>query len=755
MRITRRILVLMLILVLALPMIAQAATNAVVTVDKMVVRKGPAATYDVLGSLSKGTEVELISVSDGIARIVYNGKTGYARFSDMELVISEETEETQTPSATVTPAPQGGTKGYVIASELNVYAKADTSSEIVKTLSHGDTIMLYSQKDGWAQIAEGYTFIGGLNSQKSSYSAQTLTVAASSLTVYLQPSASSEKLGSLKSGTKVNTLAIRGDWARIEKDGMVGYVKVSGFASGDATTAPAPSPTPSYADLSAVDSYAATARSRIYVYEKPSTDSTKLGYLNAGETITVIAKNDTWARIQKGSAIGYAKLDGLNTVITGETLSSVTAYQATVTKTLYAYVKPNDASTCLGSLKAGETVIVSAVGEKWAKVEKNGETAYVLLSGLQKVTYDTSSAKPAVTNATTKVYASASTSSTVLSTLSASDTVNVLAVNGSWARIEKDGNVGYCKKANLTVVEYVTLKSGSSGSAVTKLQKRLEELGYFDGAVSGNYSALTTAAVKRFQAAANLSTSGIADAATQSALYSSGAKSSSIWNTSLSKGSSGENVVRLQTRLIYLGYLADSADGSYGSMTATAVSAYQKAMGIKATGTADSKTLRSIFSSDAKEYAGASTSPDGSDGGSANSKPSTVGKSNREIIVESALAQLGKPYVYANAGPDAFDCSGLVFYAYKQVGITLTRSAQTQGYSDGTKIESIDDLKRGDIVCFNTVENDGDLSDHTGIYLGNGQFVHASSTGGKVVVSSISGNSYYVRAFSWGRRVLN
>lgn len=121
-----------------------------------------------------------------------------------------------------------------------------------------------------------------------------------------------------------------------------------------------------------------------------------------------------------------------------------------------------------------------------------------------------------------------------------------------------------------------------------------------------------------------------------------------------------------------------------------------------------------------------------------------------ETVIAAALAQLGKPYVYGSTGPGSFDCSGLTYFAYKKVGVRLAHSAYSVGYGAGRKLER-SQLKRGDIVCFNTIA-DRDQSDHVGIYLGNNQFVHASSGQARVVVSTLAG--YYSDNFSWGRRVL-
>ena len=131
-----------------------------------------------------------------------------------------------------------------------------------------------------------------------------------------------------------------------------------------------------------------------------------------------------------------------------------------------------------------------------------------------------------------------------------------------------------------------------------------------------------------------------------------------------------------------------------------------------------------------------------------------------EYMIHVAMQQLGKPYIYGSgygSSSSGFDCSGLAYYCFRQIGVRLENSAYRQGYDDSLPmVDSMRELRRGDLVFFNTNESDDDLSDHTGIYIGNGYFIHASSSAGKVVISQFvsSTSNYYVRAFSWGRRVL-
>jgi cell wall-associated NlpC family hydrolase len=102
-----------------------------------------------------------------------------------------------------------------------------------------------------------------------------------------------------------------------------------------------------------------------------------------------------------------------------------------------------------------------------------------------------------------------------------------------------------------------------------------------------------------------------------------------------------------------------------------------------------------------------------------------------QIAVDTALAQRGKPYVWAASGPRSFDCSGLVQYAYRAAGIALPHSSRNQA-SMGTQV-SRDEARPGDLVAFYSPIS------HIGIYLGNGQMVHAPTSGDVVKVASVDG----------------
>jgi cell wall-associated NlpC family hydrolase len=92
-----------------------------------------------------------------------------------------------------------------------------------------------------------------------------------------------------------------------------------------------------------------------------------------------------------------------------------------------------------------------------------------------------------------------------------------------------------------------------------------------------------------------------------------------------------------------------------------------------------------------------------------------------QVAVDKAMEQVGKPYRYGAAGPDSFDCSGLMLYSWRAAGVELPRTSRAQ-YS-GTRRISRGDLQPGDLVFF------GSPIHHVAMYIGNGRVVEASRSG--------------------------
>ena len=128
----------------------------------------------------------------------------------------------------------------------------------------------------------------------------------------------------------------------------------------------------------------------------------------------------------------------------------------------------------------------------------------------------------------------------------------------------------------------------------------------------------------------------------------------------------------------------------------------------------------------------------------------TESASSNDGIVATAMQYLGTRYVYGGASASGFDCSGYTMYVYSQHGYSLPHSATSQWQSGlGTRVYSISALQPGDLVFFNDPSrNAGKACSHAGIYVGDAQFIHSSSSrsGGVIISSLTSGyyNTYFV-----------
>ncbi|SFV62763.1 Invasion associated protein p60 [hydrothermal vent metagenome] len=143
-------------------------------------------------------------------------------------------------------------------------------------------------------------------------------------------------------------------------------------------------------------------------------------------------------------------------------------------------------------------------------------------------------------------------------------------------------------------------------------------------------------------------------------------------------------------------------------------------------------------------------------------KPKTIVKVYKKVnkklklsaqIEKYAKKMLGKKYVWGATGPKCYDCSGFTQKVYRKVaGIKLPRVSYLQA-KVGKRI-SFKKLKQGDMVFFDTEKKRTGKVNHVGIYLRNGNFIHASSGGKKVMITNFNKKRFYKNRFLWGRRVL-
>ncbi|MGL6108215.1 C40 family peptidase [Romboutsia sp.] len=133
--------------------------------------------------------------------------------------------------------------------------------------------------------------------------------------------------------------------------------------------------------------------------------------------------------------------------------------------------------------------------------------------------------------------------------------------------------------------------------------------------------------------------------------------------------------------------------------------------------------------------------------------PSIPSSEKADKVISFAKNLLGKPYVWGAEGPNSFDCSGFTQYVLKKsAGVSIPRVSRDQAKFGQSVSKS--NLQKGDLVFFDTEGSNNGYVSHCGIYMGNGEMIHASSSGKKVIISKMNCNGYYDKAFVNARRVL-
>lgn len=325
-------------------------------------------------------------------------------------------------------------------------------------------------------------------------------------------------------------------------------------------------------------------------------------------------------------------------------------------------------------------------------------------------------------------------------------------VNG----LEPDGKVGQ-RTMNLLYSDEIKanfLSYGEKSEVVLAAQERLKELGYLMTNPDGAFGEDTMVAIQQFQSRNDLIVDGYLGPSTRDVLNSSEAVPNG-----LRLGDESDMVKKVQTLLSKYGYLnAGNATGYYGEITEKAVKNFQKQNNLAQDGTVGAQTLAKLTGDNVKKApanSGSSSSGSSSSGGSSggNSRPSNSGSSGSSSsgnssggssggatipnsggvanLIAVAKSKVGCPYVWGAKGPNAFDCSGFVYWCLNQVGVkqSYLTSSGWRNVGRYTKITNFSDIQAGDIVVVNG---------HVGIAAGGGTVIDASSSNGRVVHRSLS-----------------
>lgn len=642
-----------------------------VNVSSVNIRSSASTDAKVITRASRGENVEVTGTSGDWYKVKYKGDTGYIR-KDMLVEGTSATSSSSSPTAKVT------------GSSVNIRKSASTGAAVLKRVEQGTVLEAVSISDGWVKVkysgvtgyvSADYVKVSGLSS--SSGSSETLkemdskgAINASEVNVREGAGTSSSKMYSLSKGASVDVTGIKGDWYRVHTSKGTGYVlaKYVTLVSDSNSTAASDSTSESLKEMSAMGTITAGG---VNVRKSASTSAKALYKLGKGDDVSVTGRQGDWYRIKTSEGTGFVKSDYIKVDTSSSsssdsyTVKDMTGTASITGSSVNVRKSPSKDAAKAYQLDKGASVTITGISGDWYRIKTGKgegfvkgdflEMDVVVSNSLKEGMKDSSEVKAMQSRlielgylsgsadgdfgASTKAALVAFQKNAGLTADGIAGATTIKALNSSSAPKASASASATAAPTSSASATYTTLKQGSNGEAVKKLQKRLIELGYLSGSADGDYGRATTDAVKAFQKQAGLTADGIAGASTQKAVYSSDAKSKkteadeiedqldSIKST-LSMGSSGSEVTSLQKRLISLNYMSGSADGSFGAKTRDAVMLFQKQTGLTVDGKAGKTTINKLFASSAEKYDGkttiSSSSSSSSSGSSSSSKSGVI-----------------------------------------------------------------------------------------------------------------------------------
>ncbi|MGX4600812.1 C40 family peptidase [Faecalimicrobium sp. JNUCC 81] len=394
---------------------------------------------------------------------------------------------------------------------------------------------------------------------------------------------------------------------------------------------------------------------------------------------------------------------------------------------------PGTNYSSVGKLNKGNTIEYIGKSGAWVNVKYNGKVGYVhgdYVSTSNNTSTDNTIKSTKVVNGNSVNFRTGpSTSNSSIGKLNKGTEVGFISESNGWAKISYNGKIGYMssqylsnkgnapsgdnsvKSTKVVTENSVNFRTGpsTSNSSIGKLNKGTE-VGFISE--SNGWSKISYNGKIGYMSSQYLSNKGNAPSGDNSVKSTKVVTENSV-NFRTGPSTSNSSIGKLN-KGTEVGFISESNGWSKIS--------YNGKIGYMSS-----------------QYLG--------DKGSSN-VPSSQ---KADKVIEFAKTLLGKPYVWGAEGPSSFDCSGFTQYVFKKsVGVSIPRVSRDQA-KFGQYINK-SDIKKGDLISFDTDgSNNGQVS-HIGIYMGNGQFIHASSSKKKVIISDM--NAYYNNAYVNARRVL-
>ncbi len=480
------------------------------------------------------------------------------------------------------------------------------------------------------------------------------------------------------------------------------------------------------------------------------TSSSIIATLPAGAKVVVEEQaGNGWYKVVYNGTEGYISGDYLT--VSSNASGSFGTGTITATSVNFRSGAGTD-SGIIGSFASGATVKVVGVSGNWYQVEYNGTTGYVSAdylklsgassgsSGSSSSSNTGSSTSGSVKGNYVRMRSGAGTGYSILGTYDNGTALTITGTENGWTKVTIGGVNGYIRSDFVTTGSSSQSSGGSTGS----------KTGYING----------TSVRMRSGAGTSSSILGVYNTGTEMTITGENGN----WYAVSYNGTNGYVCKDYMTTTKPSSSSASSASGTDGYIKGSSVRMRSGAgtgysilgtynNGTPLTITGESSGWTSVTINGIKGFVNSAyvttTKPSAEAVTTGSNSTSSTASNTAQLIVATAKQYLGYPYVYGGASPSGFDCSGFVNYVFKQCGYSMNRVASAIYYNNGTYVEK-GNLQPADLVFFS---NSSESVGHVGIYIGNNQFIHASSSTVGVIISDLS-STYYLQHYVGAKRIL-